>query len=102
MRAEFVDLSPPKKDPKGNEIHEMRLEVVKGEPQTQSVSHVGGLVIARSDEEAAGLAKARILELWPESDGWTIHSVLVKEVPEARLEEALERLRAGDSNMLIM
>lgn len=99
--AEYIDIALPEETTMGTS-YDMRSVLAEGAPYKQSVSHTGGLVVARSVEEATSLAKERILNIWPESEGWTIHSVNVKEISEANLAEALERLRASASTMLMM
>lgn len=101
VEADYTELSTPQPISTGGESYEMRSHVSEGAVPTHHVSHIGGLAIARSVEEASSLAKERILNLWPESEGWTVHSIHLKEITDSHLEEALEILRVGNSSRLI-
>jgi hypothetical protein len=101
IEADYSELSQPAQTETGNIQHLITVHQEEG-PQTHHVAHIGGLAVAQSKEDAVDMAKEKILQMWPESDGWTIHSVTASAVPETALNEALDVLMAGGSKMLLM
>lgn len=101
IEAEYTELSS-EKESVGSEFYRIKTEAKDGAPPNYHISHMAGLAVAISSEEAKSLAKEVILRKWPEAEGWAIHSVQANEISDAQLEEALDHLRGGDSMMLLM